>query len=68
MVCNPAPPKVVHVPDFHALATCPYCREKSVVSHFDLKNSGRAIDGSAEWVCSLCKGIKRRPFFGQAQS
>ncbi len=60
MVCNPAPPKAVHVPDFHAIATCPFCREQRIVSYHDLKSSSRAIDGTAEWVCELCKGIKRK--------
>lgn len=60
MVCNPVTPKFTHIPDFHALATCPHCREKLIVSHHDLKRSGQALDGSAEWVCSLCKGINGR--------
>ena len=61
MVCNPAPPKVTHIPDFFALATCPFCREQSIVSHFDLKKSGRPLDGTAEWVCALCKNIRKAP-------
>ncbi len=60
MVCNPAPPKVTHVPDFFALAMCPFCREQRIVSHHDLKGAGRPIDGTAEWVCTLCKGIRRQ--------
>jgi len=60
MVCNPATPKVIHVPDFHSLATCPYCRDRLVVSHHELKSSGRALDGTAEWVCPLCKGVQTR--------
>lgn len=58
MVCNPVTPKVIHVPDYHAIATCPYCSDKQIISHHDLESSGRAIDGSAEWVCSICKGIR----------
>ncbi len=57
MVCNPVPPKVTHVPDFFALVTCPFCREQRIVSHHDLQKAGRPIDGTAEWACSLCKGI-----------
>ena len=64
MVCNPAPPKVTHVPDFFALATCPFCRKKQVISHHDLKSSGRATDGTAEWVCPACKHRKGRTTVG----
>ncbi|NKB52905.1 MAG: hypothetical protein GKR97_11890 [Rhizobiaceae bacterium] len=55
MVCNPVTPKVLHVPDWHALATCPLCREKRPVSHHDLKQTGRALDGSAELICLSCE-------------
>ncbi|MEX0338875.1 MAG: hypothetical protein AB3N11_07535 [Arenibacterium sp.] len=58
MVCNPAPPKVTHVPDFFALAICPFCRAQQIVSHHDLVTAGRAIDGTAEWVCAKCKAHK----------
>ena len=61
MVCNPAPPKVTHVPDFFALATCPFCRKIQVVSHHDLTRLGRPLDGTAEWVCRMCKAHKSRP-------
>ncbi len=63
MVCNPVPKKVTHIPDFFALATCPFCRDQQVVSHRDLKSKGRPIDGTAEWVCSLCKGIPQKGQF-----
>ncbi len=55
MVCNPAPPKVTHVPDFFALAFCPSCGKQQIVSHHDLKSAGRPVDGTADWVCSCCK-------------
>ena len=55
MVCNPAPPKFMYVPEFHALVTCPQCRKKRPMPHFDLKKSGRALDGTAEWICNACK-------------
>ena len=55
MVCNIAPPKVLHVPDWHALVTCPRCRAKRPVPYFDLKRTGRALDGSAEWMCNPCR-------------
>ena len=58
MVCNPAPPKVTHVPDYFALASCPLCRKVQVVSHYDLQRYGRAVDGSAEWLCPICKNSK----------
>jgi hypothetical protein len=58
MVCNPVPPILVHVPDFHALAICPTCRERRPVPHFDLETSGRALDGTAEWICAGCKTKK----------
>ena len=28
MVCNPVTPKVTHVPDFFALATCPFWTDR----------------------------------------
>lgn len=61
MVCNPVPQKITHVPDFYALATCPFCREMRIVSHHDLKSTGRAVDGSVEKVYSLCNVINRQP-------
>ena len=55
MVCNPVTPKVLHVPDFHALAACPVCREKRPVSHYELKAMRRPIDGTAELICLACE-------------
>jgi hypothetical protein len=55
MVCNPVTPKVFHIPDWHAAATCPFCREQRAVSHFDLKHANRPIDGSAELTCMSCE-------------
>ena len=33
-------------------------------SHHDLKNSGRATDGTAQWVCPACKHDKGRTNVG----
>jgi hypothetical protein len=60
MVCNPVPTKVTHIPDFHAQVSCPQCRKKRLMSYFELKNSGRALDGTAEWICNACKQKTRR--------
>ena len=59
MVCNPAPPKVQYVPDMHAIVTCPFCREKRVMTFFDLRQAHKPTDGTAEWVCNLCRGMTR---------
>ncbi len=63
MVCNPAPPKVTHVPDFFALATCPSCGKVQILSHHDLKSSGRPVDGTAVWPCSHCNQKTNRTHF-----
>lgn len=61
MVCNTAPPKITHVPEYFATATCPSCGKLQIVSHYDLKRSGRALDGTAELVCALCKTLNQTP-------
>ena len=58
MVCNPVTPKVLHVPDWHSLVTCPFCREKRPVSHYELKQRRRPIDGSAEMICRRCDQVR----------
>ena len=58
LVCNPVTPKVLHVPDWHALAACPFCRQKRPVSHYELKELRLPIDGSAELICRMCERVR----------